>query len=211
METPPIVEEYWKHLAVVVAVLAAALLLYAVMTDDGENATDVPSEAEDRVSTWDSGFRIEGDGFLETAYFTGVYRGDIFTNQTYRDPPRMRFTQDLQPGDGVADVHVSGYILYEEGQPVFFADIYVDDDFREEVDGNLNVAWGTNFSDKFRQYQYEEVEPGVYKDTIRDENVARFRERGPGSDGEVNVAVGNFSHEDVLQQRTAGLTFMTVQ
>jgi len=48
----------------------------------------------------------------------------------------------------------------------------------------------------------------VYRDTIYDRNVSRFRIDGPFSKAGVDVLVGNVTQEDVRLRRTDGLTFV---
>ena len=57
-------------------------------------------------------------------------------------------------------------------------------------------------------YQFHEIKDGVYRDTIYDRNVSRFRIDGPFSKAGVDVLVGNVTQEDVRLRRTDGLTFV---
>lgn len=138
-----------------------------------------------------------------TAY--AVFRGRPIENL---EAPRIFVGPTLDPTDGVVDAYVLGWIEHPETDPTFRALVYVDADFRREVDGDINLAWGTDFLGHFRPYEYEEVAPGVYRDEIVDRDVDRFVDGRPAG---ADVLVGNLSEGDVWNRTYRDRTFAFVR
>lgn len=200
-----------EALAIGVVVFGAVVLLVSLTGGDGTTPVPEPGENESadlERSEIAYGERISAGDYIESIELVGAYRGHGF-REVYpsSDDPRMRLTRQLRPGDGVVEAWISGRFANVSTDPVFVASIYVDQDFRAEV-GSANLAWGYDWSN-FRPYDYEEVQPGIYRDRVVDGNVSRFRRFG-ATEGEANVAVGNFSRgmvgfETAVSQETLTL------
>ncbi len=200
----------------VVIGLAVALLTGGAGPDDDEPRINSSTVSNGQAEKTPEGVRISTGDYHESIGLVGAYAGHGFVqaypnNQT--DPVRMRITPDIQPSDGVLDAWIVGEIVNASDDPVFRAHVFVDDDFRDAVPDAM-LAWGPNFTDNTRAYRYEEWEPGIYRDTVVDTNVSRFRLRGPDSEGEANVAVGNFSVADIGDETAVteqGITLVTAR
>lgn len=205
----------WHVLGGVVIVILLAALVYVLIpqSNQGDVGLDVeePRTVKEQTQPLNGGFRLEKESHLEEVYLTGVYRGTGFMHVDNRTNPRMRITRDITPGNGIIEAYIIGYLTEQEGETVFAADVFIDEEFKNEVDDTVNVAWGNRFTDNFRAFKFTEVRDGIYRDTIIDEDISRFMEDGRNSETEANIAVGNFSPEDVRQQRMDGLTFVTAR
>lgn len=192
-------------------VLAAAIILVVAVivlfssSDDRSPPQRTIEEYEDQLRVGTTAFRLETDTYFEDFLLAGVYAGNAFTGTyTVNDLEKMRISPDLTPGDEVLDVYIIGYIEEQRGTPRFRADIYVDDDFRAEV-SSLTVAWGKTAADNVRPFEPEEVADGIFRDTVTASLPAASRS-GLQKKIDVQVAVGNFSRQDVENERTNGFT-----
>lgn len=204
-----------EALAIGVVVFGAVVLL--VLFTGGDGTTPVPGPDENESAGFERsdlayGERISAGDYIESIELVGSYRGDGF-REVYpsEDDPLMRLTRQIRPGDGVIDAWVSGRFANVSTDPAFVATVYVDQDFRDEV-GAANLTWGHDWSN-LRSYDYDEVQPGIYRDRVVDGNVSRFHRFGE-TDGEANVAVGNFSRWMVRSDaavRQSGVTLVAAR
>jgi hypothetical protein len=181
-------EDYKWIGAIAVAILL--LIVAALMLLGGPDEPETtPPDGVEGTQTRDGGVNIDKGEYTEDGIYEVIYKGEPSWNRTGR---RISTVPEIDPVDEYLNVYITGYITEVNGSDLFRAEIYTDQSFRDTVQP-LNVAWGPTM-EHFRSYQPEEVRDGVYKDTITDTNVSRFKDAGPHSDGGVNVAIGNFTH-----------------
>lgn len=208
--------ETWHILAVVAVLVVLVAVAYMVMSQSSGPEDDVgldvnkPQEVQEQTETLNNGFRLETGQYTEEVYLTGVYRGQAFYGVDNETNPHMRITRNITAGNGIIEAYIVGHMTERDGNRVFAAEVFIDEEFRNEVK-TVNLAWGNSFSDNFREYDFTTVQEGIYKDVVYDPDVSRFQEDGQNSGKEANVAVGNFSQTDVSEQRVDGLTFITAR
>ena len=181
--------------------------------EEGGIEVELVGTANGTVRQTHDAFAIEANGtvngtavtFRQDATAYAFFRGRPISSM---DEPMVFVGPRLDPTDGVVDAYVVGWIERPETAPHFRALVYVDEDFRREVDGEINLAWGLDFLGHFRAYEFIEVADGVYRDEIVDRDVARFtvgRPAGP------DVLVGNLSAGDVRNRTYRDRTFAFVR
>ncbi len=110
----------------------------------------------------------------------------------------MRTTPDMKPGDDVSEAYMVPAI--EDG--VMAVNIYLDDDFRDFMGDDTNIIWGSEYQN-FRKYDFSvEYKPGIYVDTVYDNDTERFRVGG----NDANVFVGDATLEDAQAMNMDGIT-----
>lgn len=180
---------------------------FSVPSDEG---TLVYPTTEQTELFYDS-IRIKEDPFLESAYFYGIYRGDGFTwGYKEETSTKMRMFPRIVPSDRILDVYMVGAIRNPSTNPELVVDIYADDDFRKSIEP-INIAWGTEWTDNFRQFSPNEIEPVIFRDTITDKDVTRFKDSGEGHEGEANIMIGDFSQSDIENQNIGDSTIVSLK
>jgi hypothetical protein len=126
----------------------------------------------------------EGIGSVDLAYdieyvykgqqteftITGFYNSVIFKGD-YAIKDVMRITPIIRPNDGVID----GYIVVKIENESLIGDIFIDEDWRKNVQGTTNIIWGSDWQN-IRPFGWQQISKGVYKDTVIDTNISRFDE-----------------------------------
>ena len=161
---------------------------------------------------------MEGDGYEDDAasiqyndgiYMTkfehmGIFKGYMFLNEvTFTTEENetfilMRITADINPGDDIPEA----YIVPEIEDGVMAVNIYIDDDFRNSMKSGTNIIWGSEFQN-FREYDFSvEYKPGIYVDTVYDNDAERFAVGG----NDANVFVGDATLEDAQAMNMDGIT-----
>lgn len=188
---------------------AAGVTVVERPTDRGLRI-ELVADARGTVRQTHDAFAIEANGSVDGEPVT--FRDDATAHAFHRgtpidvmDEPRVFVGPRLDPTDGVVDAYVIGWIEDPEAAPTFRALVYVDEDFRREVDGEINLAWGLDFLGHHRPYEYEQVADGVYRDEIVDRDVTRFVEGQPAGP---DVLVGNLTQDDVRYRNSDGKTFV---
>jgi hypothetical protein len=117
---------------------------------------------------------IYHDG-LKTLFYSGIYKGNSFetmfldigfgndTEDNYKKYSLMEIDPELDPTDGI----IEGFILgkYEDDEFVFY--IFVDEDWKNNLE-YTNIIYGNNIdSFKFKQFDFSIEEKGVYVDKIK--------------------------------------------
>ena len=138
------------------------------------------------------------DEFMKEFYFIGVFDGNTFTfSEDDGGNEVFRISSELQPGDGVINAYIVAKAVEVDDMKKIEANIYIDEDFRSESSDDLNIAWGVDW-ENFREFEFDEVAPGIYKDSIMADHVHRFVH---GSDiSDANIAVGTFDQEEIEEQ-----------
>lgn len=199
-------------IGILAVVLIAGFLLSGGGPGDEGPTINTTAETDGQATKIPYGFRVTSGDYVENVELVGAYAGHPFqsrypNNQT--DPVKMRITDDIQPGDGIIDVWMTGRIVNASTDPAFVADVFVDDDFRDAVPG-ATLAWGPSFTENVRPYTFAEYQSGIYRDTVVDRNTTRFR----GGDGGANVAVGNFTVDIIGSEqlvRDRGITVVSAR
>lgn len=181
-------DDYRKIGGIAAAVVVLVIVAFLLLGGGGDEPATEPPEEVEGTQTRDGGMYINKGEYTEDGIYQVIYKGEPSWNRTER---QISTVPEVKPDDGYLNVYITGYIVEINGSDMFKADIYTDEAFRSVVQP-LNVAWGPSM-EHFREYDPEEVRDGVYRDTITDRNVSRFRDAGPHSDGGINVAIGNFT------------------
>ena|GEM_PF-5522907 len=127
----------------------------------------------------------------------GYYKGNKFFNQAIEDDEvKMKLTNEMVPRNGV----IEGFMTETRKQGKWVVDIFVDEDWKNQLEFT-NIYWGFGF-DKERPMVFTEISPGIYHDSIIDdenrfEDNARMRMSG--------IIVGDITKED-----TANKTIMVL-
>ncbi len=175
-------------------------------------------EAEEEPPAINVSELTEGDGYEDNAasmqYNDGLYRvkfehmimfkGFMFLNEVNFQTEEnesfvlMRTTPDMKPGDDVPEAYMVPVI--EDG--VMAVNIYLDDDFRDFMGDDTNIIWGSEYQN-FKKYDFSvEYKPGIYVDTVYDNDTERFRVGG----NDANVFVGDATFEDAQAMNMDGIT-----
>ena len=110
----------------------------------------------------------------------------------------MRTTADMKPGDDVSEAYIVPVI--EDG--VMAVNIYLDDDFKAFMGDDTNIIWGSEYQN-FKKYDFSvEYKPGIYVDTVYDNDTERFTFGG----NDANVFVGDATLEDAQAMKMDGIT-----
>lgn len=174
---------------------------------------ELVGDANGSVRQTHDAFAIAVNGTLDGERVT--FRDDATAYAFFRgtpidvmDEPRVFVGPRLDPSDGIVDAYVVGWIESPDSDPTFRALVYVDEDFRREVDGDVNLAWGLDFLGHHRAFEFREVADGVYRDEIVDGDVTRFVDGQPAGP---DVLVGNLSEGDVRNRTFRDRTFVFVR
>ncbi|MCK4809131.1 MAG: hypothetical protein KAS90_05900 [Candidatus Aenigmarchaeota archaeon] len=175
-------------------------------------------EAEEEPPVIDVNEVTDGDGYEDNAasiqYNDGLHRvkfehmimfkGFMFLNEVNFMTEEnesfvlMRTTPDMKPGDDVFEAYMVPVI--EDG--VMAVNIYLDDDFRAFMGDDTNIIWGSEYQN-FKKYDFSvEYKPGIYVDTVYDNDTERFRIGG----NDANVFVGDATLEDAQAMNMDGIT-----
>lgn len=196
--------------AAAILLVVAGIAAYFLLVDTPTLREEIDN-ADEGVSVKEGEFRIRDGEFVETGLILGYHKGELFEWVRQENGSQlMRITADLDPENGIPEAYITGYITKQDGENVFTADIYIDEEFRQEVTP-INLVWGMNYTN-FRPYRFdEEIRPGVYKDSITDTDVRRFKSEGPYSDAEVNVAVGSLTQDTIPSGELGNITVIAAR
>lgn len=114
---------------------------------------------------------IDTDGSIVTLFYEGNYLGKAFKRVYYDedDEAKMRIYPEMNPNDGVID----SFVLFkkEDGNFVFY--LFVDEDWRELSNDNINVIWGSDIQDTdnlhYEQFDFSKHDDGIYYMKITDD------------------------------------------
>lgn len=116
----------------------------------------------------------------------------------------MEISPYLSPEDGI----IQGFIMAKsEGGPYVFY-LFVDQDWRDEIK-DTRIMYGNDFADagtlKIRNYQFNEIQPGIYMDKIDD--AGDWYGHDPVLGG---IILGQISKEDI-EKNNVNSTFILVR
>ncbi|MDY6770571.1 MAG: hypothetical protein SV186_01290 [Candidatus Nanohaloarchaea archaeon] len=178
-------------IAAVIAILAVAIYLMIpsepTVVERSDRGYRVYSNGEVAVnntyivrnqgwSDYQGEFNINYGRYMTTIQGWGVYNGTAFYDDVFVRHNRkvMAFTNRLDPDDGVMQGYLAPRMMGPKENPRLRVDIYLDQDFREQLD-NVSIMWGPRLSTAtIRPYQFNEVAEGVYMDTIYENDTRRF-------------------------------------
>ncbi len=114
---------------------------------------------------------IDTDGSIVTLFYEGNYLGKAFKRVYYDedDEAKMRIYPEMNPNDGVID----SFVLFkkEDGNFVFY--LFVDEDWRELSNDNINVIWGSDIQDTdnlhYEPFDFTKNDDGIYYMKITDD------------------------------------------
>ncbi len=194
--------------ALVLILIVSCIFFY--VQGRGDNVEKVPAINVSELT--------EGDGYEDNAasmqYNDGLYRvkfehmimfkGFMFLNEVNFQTEEnesfvlMRTTPDMKPGDDIPEAYMVPVI--EDG--VMAVNIYLDDDFRAFMGDDTNIIWGSEYQN-FKKYDFSvEYQPGIYVDTVYDNDTERFRIGG----NDAHVLVGDATLEDAQAMNMDGIT-----
>lgn len=154
------------------------------------------AEAEEKAS---GSYLYHKDRYMTEIRYTGIYDGTVFSNvYTENNRELMRVGSEFEPDDGVPSTYGAVKVVEGDDQDRIRAEIFVDNDFKEIAGQETNIAWGENW-ENFREFEFEEVEDNVYRDTVEADYVERMVHGAPEQD--VNIAVGTFSQEEIEERK----------
>ena len=100
----------------------------------------------------------------------GIYNGKYFEiNHTEQEKKIIELSQTLDPDDGT----MQAFILAKEDDFGYVFYLFIDEDWRQDSDA-VNVIYGMDFNNQAtliqREFNPEQISPGVYVDVIADYN-----------------------------------------
>ncbi len=123
---------------------------------------------------------IDVDGNIISLFYGGSYNGEIFNNIYYdtKENIKMRIWDRMNPDDGV----IEGFSLFKEENDVFVIYLFVDEDWKMQSNGDINIIWGNDITDKenlhSKKFDFSNENNGIYIDKII-EDVSWFAEQNP--------------------------------
>lgn len=149
--------------------------------EDTHKKINVPEATEGRGEfIGDQQRYVDVDGEILSLFYGGSYEGNIIKN-SYRDEEGntlMRIWDQINPHDGV----IEGYGLFKREDDKFVIYLFVDEDWKQESRGNINIIWGNNISEKdslhHRRFDFSNVKDGVYIDRV-EKDVSWFYTQNP--------------------------------
>ncbi len=120
------------------------------------------------------------DGEIISLFYAGSYNGEIFNNIYYdeNDKVKMMIWNNMNPDDDV----IEGFGLFKKENDLFVIYLFVDKDWKKKSDGNINIIWGNNITDKenlhSKKFDFSNEKEGIYIDKIT-EDVSWFAEQNP--------------------------------
>lgn len=139
----------------------------------------------------------------ETAFaYEGIYRGNFFGRRFFGPDGKtlMEITPNLIPGDGI----LQGILIERVNNGVLETHIFIDDDWRAALGGNIGIVWGAEY-EKARQFAFTEVRDGIYHDSVQDD---ASRLRADISVG--GVQVGNMRPGGIDPAQADGIIMMAI-
>lgn len=123
---------------------------------------------------------VDVDNKIISLFYGGSYNGEVFNNIYYdlNDNIKMRIWDNMNPNDGI----IEGFGLFKKENDNFVLYLFVDDDWKKQSNGNINIIWGNNITDKgnlnSKKFDFSNEKDGVYIDKITQE-VSWFAEQNP--------------------------------
>ncbi len=148
------------------------------------------------------------DGRVISLSQTGIYNGEIFGNTYYDEKgnARMRIWNEMNPNDGV----IEGFALFKEEENDFVIYLFVDEDWKKQSQGNINIVWGVNASDsstmKQQGFDFSQEKEGVYMMKIS-QDVSWFYNQNPIVG---RMFFGEITKEEIMQDNFEGTFIMLV-
>ncbi len=172
--------------------------------DDGP-VINVPNITDDRATSEKlSSIKYRDDRHSLRFQHMGVYKGHNFMQEViFRTQDNQTFTlirtmPDIKASDGVPEAYMVPRFENDE----LIVNIFIDDDFRDHLEDDVNIIWGSEYQN-FREYSFDEVfEPGIYVDTVHDNDTDRFIYGG----NDANVFVGDATQENARNKNLDGIT-----
>jgi len=164
-----------------------------ILTEENNDAKINVMKATKGDSVFEGNRQIYHLEYSDEAFFSyGSYNGLPFTSYYEKDNIKLiEISPSLDPDDGIIQIFilakndVSGFIFY----------IFVDDDWKNQLE-HTNIIYGRDFSIPItltsKPYNFEEIKPGIYMDSITDYN--NWYDEDPVTGG---ILVGEINTEDL--------------
>lgn len=147
---------------------------------------------------------IDTNGEMYALHLEGNYLGNAFKrayvvgNETY-----MRIWPEINPNDGIRDA----FALFKKEDGKFVLYLFVDQDWKDLSDGNINIIWGQNIRDydnlHVEPFKWEWQDEGIYYTRIT-EDIDWFYNQNPIVG---RLFFGELTLGDV-RNKSPGLTFV---
>ena len=145
------------------------------------------------------------DGLYKVKFeHMGILKGYMFLNEvTFITAENetfilLRITPDMDPKDEIPEA----YIVPTIKDNIMEINVFVDEDFKNMMGDSTNIIWGSTYQN-FKQYDFSnEYKPGIYVDTIYDNDTERFLIGG----NDANIFVGDATLEDAQSQNMEEIT-----
>lgn len=160
---------------------------------DGVQEIVVQRATEGQSFYDDLGQQVRTDKIKTVFDLHGLYKGVEFEREYVDETGILRasISPEMMPYDGVIEAYI--LIKFVDEQP--YAHIFLDEDFRTQIDP-VNIIWGSEYQN-IKAYNYTLISKGVYMDVIKDEK-SRHSEDYTSSEG--GVIVGDLTIEDIDEE-----------
>lgn len=111
---------------------------------------------------------VDEEGNWVPLFYGGSYNGEIFSNVYYdeNDEIKMRIWKGMNPTDGI----IEGFSILKEEDDEYVLYLFVDEDWKEKSQQNINIIWGEDITDKdnlnFKVFDFSNNINGVYVDKV---------------------------------------------
>lgn len=125
------------------------------------------------------GYRIGGQISIH-GFYNGTIREVVPAVERHvelgpNEPPTdFRPSPNLYPGNGIPEGYATLSLKTDaDGEGYVHARIFFDEDYRQMVDGDASIRWGTALGQS-RAFRWNELRDGIYMDEVRDYSIHRY-------------------------------------
>lgn len=141
----------------------------------------------------------------------GMYRGSIFTIEHLDPTNRSRLVMEINPAPDPTDGIIEGYMTFKFDleNEILIANIFLDEDWHKNITRPTNIFWGAALQNT-KPYAWDEVSPGIYMDTVVDNDTYRFLKSTTGFVPDANFIVADVEQEDITSGRVNEMNFTAI-
>jgi hypothetical protein len=151
---------------------------------------------------------VDFDGSIKAIYYEGSYKGEYF-KAAYEDSEgniKMATGTKIDPYDGILE----SFALLKKEDEKFVLYLFVDEDWKKESNGNMNIIWGNDLKRndlmRYKKFDFSKEQNGVYFDKVSD-NLDFLTEQTTVTGG---LFLGELSFEDFKNDNFENKTFVVV-
>ncbi|MBW6461853.1 MAG: hypothetical protein K0B07_02300 [DPANN group archaeon] len=199
-----------KHIIIGLIIVILIIMGLSFHTNDNNTETYNPSinvsEVTDGDGYEDNAASMQyNDGLYKVKFeHMGILKGHMFLNEVIFQTEEnetfvlLRITPNMDSKNEIPEA----YIVPTIKDDIMEINVFVDEDFRNMLANPINIIWGSTYQN-FKQYDFSnEYKPGIYVDTVYDNDTERFRIGG----NDANIFVGDATLEDAQSQNMEGIT-----